>query len=567
MSDFTFTSAQCRAYFEDRLGRSLPEREAVITNCPFHDDQHGSMSVNFRKGAWFCHTGCGSGGMVDFETKLTGKAGSDAVRNFLSLPRQQKADATYYYRDALGHKVFRKRRWNAKSPEDRKRFACEIFLGDNRYGSNMDGFVGEHPLYNLPEVVGATQVWICEGEADADRMNAEFEVLDNAMENRSQRYRRVATTHFDGAGPGKWKESYSKYLAGKLVVICEDNDEVGANHAEAVADSVSRYAARVQRIAFPELPAHADVSDFLDQNSIGELLDRAKKTPVWKPAVSESPMFVSVDEFIRQSPDAPKDWLVDNVIEAEMNGFIIAMPKAAKSFCMSYLAMALATGTPWFSYYVPRARRVAYMSREDSANLTRWRFEHIWKGIGEKDKPFAGDRVFINTRHELSQFKIEDDKQFDIACRELEKFRPELTIIDVFNVIHSTEENDNTAMRKIMDRMTTMQNRIGGGIGIIHHARKETGPLEERARGASSIAGWAEWLIGLNKIHDPDFVPPVPPVRRLEVVTKSSESPENVYFQIVEDKDENNVKFPVKRGYVEPETDAMPKKRRTLVPF
>jgi hypothetical protein len=33
--------------------------------CPLHPDAHPSMSINFRKGVWYCHAGCGGGRIED----------------------------------------------------------------------------------------------------------------------------------------------------------------------------------------------------------------------------------------------------------------------------------------------------------------------------------------------------------------------------------------------------------------------------------------------------------------------------------------------------------------------
>jgi hypothetical protein len=41
-----------------------PGRDEWPAHCPLHEDAHPSMSINFRKGVWFCHAGCGGGRVV-----------------------------------------------------------------------------------------------------------------------------------------------------------------------------------------------------------------------------------------------------------------------------------------------------------------------------------------------------------------------------------------------------------------------------------------------------------------------------------------------------------------------
>jgi hypothetical protein len=36
-------------------------REEHSAYCPLHSDSRPSMSINFRKGVWYCHAGCGGG--------------------------------------------------------------------------------------------------------------------------------------------------------------------------------------------------------------------------------------------------------------------------------------------------------------------------------------------------------------------------------------------------------------------------------------------------------------------------------------------------------------------------
>ncbi|MGE5073565.1 MAG: CHC2 zinc finger domain-containing protein [Anaerolineae bacterium] len=47
--------------------------------CPFHDDQHPSLSVNFDEGYWHCFAGCGGGSVIDFWMKLHSMSFAEAV--------------------------------------------------------------------------------------------------------------------------------------------------------------------------------------------------------------------------------------------------------------------------------------------------------------------------------------------------------------------------------------------------------------------------------------------------------------------------------------------------------
>lgn len=60
-----------------RIGRDGWAR----ARCPFHEDNHASLSVNLNHGGWRCHAGCGSGDLVRFHQCLTGLEFADAARD------------------------------------------------------------------------------------------------------------------------------------------------------------------------------------------------------------------------------------------------------------------------------------------------------------------------------------------------------------------------------------------------------------------------------------------------------------------------------------------------------
>lgn len=53
--------------------------------CPFHEDNHESLSVHLSgaRGGWRCFAGCGSGDLLAFHMRRTGLAFAEAVRELL----------------------------------------------------------------------------------------------------------------------------------------------------------------------------------------------------------------------------------------------------------------------------------------------------------------------------------------------------------------------------------------------------------------------------------------------------------------------------------------------------
>src|SRR5262249_44513264 len=137
----------------------------------------------------------------------------------------QQPEAIYSYTDEYGRVLFQKVRYPGK------RFVIRRPDGE-KWETNLNGT--RKVLYHLDELLVANEVFVCEGEKDADNVRA------LRLGDRTAGYFVAATTNFDGAG--KWRDQYSLYFAGKRVVIFADNDEIGRQHAEKIAQSVSKHA-------------------------------------------------------------------------------------------------------------------------------------------------------------------------------------------------------------------------------------------------------------------------------------------------------------------------------------
>lgn len=217
--------------------------------CPFHQEKTPSLNVNMEIQCFYCF-GCQKGGSVldyialrdsrsvsDVMAELSAKLGSrrpEKDRNGLGLPT-----AEYVYNDALGQPAYRVLRYE---PPGKKKEFRQQKVNPGGWANTMEGV--ERVLYRLPEVLASKEaVWVTEGEKDVETLaKAGF----------------VATTNVGGGGA--WKEGYVQWLAGRDVVICGDNDEVGAKHIKAIADSLDGKAKRIRVVTIPEMIK--DVSDY-----------------------------------------------------------------------------------------------------------------------------------------------------------------------------------------------------------------------------------------------------------------------------------------------------------------
>ncbi len=495
-----FTYEQSRKYFAYRLpDENISARESVSVRCPFHPDRTASMAIKLRDAVWMCHAGCGGGGILDFERKMfpEGDLQSwwDSITRVCGLEPNRKGQrdlgalvATYDYTDAAGKLVFQKLRYEPKN------FNQRAPNGKGGWDYRLTGI--NKPLYRLPELVTARVVMVAEGEKDADALQG----LDwKSLDSRSSPAV-AATCNFDGAGPGKWRNDYAPYFAGKLACIFPDNDEPGKIHAAEVAMSVSRYAHSVKVVELPGLAVHGDVSDYLKEHTASDLIELIKTTPHWQAPPEEAktvkPFFVCPSEIMRGQTEV--EWLVPGVIHRGGKGLIVAAPKAGKSMIALDLAVALASQQSWLGQpCISRRVRTAVVSREDGPGMTKRRVAQF----------AAARRVTVdsldawmrfNTYEQKSAFSIQSDSDLEEIIRWIRQEQIELCIFDVLNVLHGADENSNTAMTQVMMRFDSIKAATDVDLAIIHHDKKDSESGNKKPRGASAIDSWWEWKCSIS---------------------------------------------------------------------
>ena len=519
---------EVRAYFESRGLKFHGNSIKQVVRCIFHQDKSPSLSIDFGKAVWKCWTGCGEGGLIAFEKKYASHEDTSRALKAIFEPTgkqwepaagsEEDPERIYTYTDEHNRVLFQKLRYAGVTEDGRKRFII-------RKPAATDGWIyNSHEvrkvLYNLPGVISSNVIALCEGEHDADDFNnANLSVFDPSGFSRFE-----ATTNFDGGS--NWNSQYSHYMTGKDVFIFPHFDKTGVRHAKTVAASVQPFAATVRIVQLPYQKEHEDLADFLQTHSPRELLKEMQQAIIWKP--SKSSLLVSASEFLAQE-GVEIEWLLTGLIQRGANGFIVASPKVGKSYLSIDLSIALALGRDWMAFHVPKRTKVAYITREDTPALTKWRMRKLLATWGVTDRDIE-DWLYFNSKDQSPQFKLDVPEQFNEMLAALKQFGPEIVFLDVLNIMHSSEENDNTEMRKVLDKADELGRELGCSISVLHHFNKEVkARLTERIRGASSMSGWVEWVIGLHKDKEEDDEDTL---RWAEFDLKAANPPNKMYFRI-----------------------------------
>ena len=250
-----------------------------LCRCPAHEDKTASLCVrDGDKGIVIkCQAGCDSQAVLaslnltmkelfhagQERPKPAAAAGSENAKRWPSYEAAYgslgRFVCAYRYLDAQGKPLFEVARIDTSRDGKRsKTFRQHVLVGPGFTFPLVKGVPDalKDTLYRLPEVIAAKAakepIYLVEGEKDADSL---------------AKTGRCATTGVMGAG--KWREAHSEALRDCQVIIIQDNDKPGQDHARLVAGCLAGRAREVRVIdltkMMPELPEHGDISDVIEK--------------------------------------------------------------------------------------------------------------------------------------------------------------------------------------------------------------------------------------------------------------------------------------------------------------
>jgi putative DNA primase/helicase len=234
-------------------GKKIRDGEYMCL-CPCHNDHTPSLSLSQKNGNILVHclAGCSQDNVL--------QALRD--RNLWPEKKQQPNGPIvreYNYCDECGDLSFQVVRIEPKNFRQRRPG------GRGGWIWNLEGV--RRVLYRLPDLLEASQVFIPEGEKDADRLVSEG-----------------LTATCNPGGAGNWLPEYSESLRGKNCILLPDNDGPGRQHALKVAESLRGRAKSIKIVELPGLLEKGDVSDWIDAGGTREdLLKLIENAPEWNP--------------------------------------------------------------------------------------------------------------------------------------------------------------------------------------------------------------------------------------------------------------------------------------------
>lgn len=435
--------------------------------CPFHEDKNPSLSINLETGDFHCF-GCDKKGSIfDFFMARHGvdfSAAKQALAEKAGLISETRTiKAEYDYKDEAGNLLFQAVRYQPKDFKQRRPD------GKDGWIYNLQG-VRLVP-FNLPEVLKAKSVIICEGEKDCLNLKAlGLTVTCNAM------------------GAGKWRPEYNEHFRGKRIAILPDNDKPGREHAHQVAQALKGLAENVKVVELPDLPVKGDVSDWIAQGGTKEaLLDLIKMAPEWEPPKEKISGFAltRLGDLLKES-DESVSWLVSDMLPAGGFSVLAAKPKTGKSTLARNLALCVPKAVPFLGKETVKGP-VLYLALEEKKSEIKRHFRDMGADGTEEIYIFAGS---------VPQEAL---KELRTAT---ERHKPALVIIDpLFRLARVKDGNDYVQVTQALEPLLMLARETGTHVLCVHHTGKGDRAGGDAVLGSTAIFSSVDTLL-IMKRHD-----------------------------------------------------------------
>lgn len=312
-------------------------------------------------------------------------------------------------------------------------------------------------LFDLPNVIRASDIIVTEGEKDANLVRN----LDWGAVPSFAKAALAVTTNPGGAG--KWIDTYSPFLTGKRVVIFRDNDDPGIKHAEHVALSIHPFTKRIKIVT---VPTH-DVGDLINEGATAsDLLKLINETPWWTPpaAQPEGLRVVNALELVKMDV-APREMVLKPIIPTQGLAMLHSKRGVGKTYLALGIAQAVASGSQFLNWKAPSAQSVLYVDGELPLATLKERVATVCGSDVSYNLKFITPDMQPGAMPDLSTAEGQSEIE-----RHLDGVK--LLILDnLSSLLRSGKENEGESWLPVQGFILRLR-RMGISVLLIHHAGK-----------------------------------------------------------------------------------------------
>jgi hypothetical protein len=225
-------------------------------------------------------------------------------------------------------------------------------------------------------------------------------------------------------------------------------------------------------------------------------------------------VFRRCDIRLRSTDYPPQPWLAENVLSRKAVTMLIGPPDVGKSFWLTRCAITAALGQDWGAVkFAGVVRKVLTVFTEEPEAVQARRREAALLACGADVSKLDGQLLPLATEGTAELFKGRDltpTQAWRELIAEVERFGPDILVLDPLAELHDLPENDNTFMRGVTGKLRALALRYDLAVLMAHHTPKnlrdeDTVPGSlAMARGAGSIGAATRIAFTLTRVGAKD---------------------------------------------------------------
>jgi len=203
--------------------------------------------------------------------------------------------------------------------------------------------------------------------------------------------------------------------------------------------------------------------------------------------------FITGDDLLSLQLDEPENIISGGILPAGGGLILTGDSGVGKSLLALEIAVLLSHGLPLWDMKVSKPYRVIIFQAENPMHSLKFRLNRITEGHGLSACP---DIIITDPR---LQVVLPNEKDARKLADLIERAQAEVAILDPLSSYHQANENDNIAIRRVLDSLTAISRQTGCAWIVLHHHGKPN--KDKKAawefRGASAIRDWADTMVAL----------------------------------------------------------------------
>jgi archaellum biogenesis ATPase FlaH len=201
--------------------------------------------------------------------------------------------------------------------------------------------------------------------------------------------------------------------------------------------------------------------------------------------------FITGDDLLDLQLNEPPNILSGGILPARGSLIITGDSGVGKSLLALEIGLCLSHGLNFGDMQVEKPYRVIIFQAENPTHSLQYRLRRIMEGHGLTSSP---NLIITDPRLRVS---LQNPRDLRKLIGMIEKAQAEIAILDPLSSYHQVNENDNIAIRGVLDNLTAISHETGCAWTVLHHHGKPSKDRKWEFRGASSIRDWCDTMAAL----------------------------------------------------------------------